>query len=221
MQARVWQYILIHRTDFNLKKESSKVIFFILFRLNVAFNNLSVILRRFLDVTGSSVLTVRVLPHWNITPQTHDVTFHSVTLYWHRTNSAVSMLSANERTANTIFKVFGMTQPGIEPTTSRTQTGCSSYWVTAPEDLKVIGLLIWKDFTTTHPVHDKTNEMTGLPGKIRSKWVSARSDLSLLCTQWVAKELRFLRVGSKNWSDWADALGVNVILLIFFMWKGH
>ena len=40
------------------------------FGLNVAFNNLSVISRRCLDETGSSMLTFRVLPHWNIMPQT-------------------------------------------------------------------------------------------------------------------------------------------------------
>ena len=45
------------------------------FGLNVPFNNLSVISRRCLDVTGSSMLTFRVLPHWNTTPQTlwHDI----------------------------------------------------------------------------------------------------------------------------------------------------
>ena len=45
------------------------------FGFNVAFNNLSVILWRCLDVTGSSMLTFRVLPHWNIMPQTlwHDI----------------------------------------------------------------------------------------------------------------------------------------------------
>ena len=48
---------------------------FVWFGLNVAFNNLSVISRRCLDVTGSSMLTFRVLPHWNIMPQTlwHDI----------------------------------------------------------------------------------------------------------------------------------------------------
>ena len=74
----------------NVKKEGSNVylfiFFFILFRLNVAFNNLSAISRRHLDVTGSSMLTLRVLPHRHITPQTHDVTFHAVALYWHRTD---------------------------------------------------------------------------------------------------------------------------------------
>ena len=35
-------------------------------------------------------------------------------------------LSANERAANTTLKVFSITQPGIEPTTSRTQAGRSS-----------------------------------------------------------------------------------------------
>ena len=48
---------------------------FVWFGLNVAFNNLSVISRRCLDVAGSSMPTFRVLPHWNIMPQTlwHDI----------------------------------------------------------------------------------------------------------------------------------------------------
>ena len=60
--------------------------FIFLFRLNVAFNNLSVISRRCQDVTGSSMVTLRVLPPWHIAPQTHDVTFHPGTLFWHRTD---------------------------------------------------------------------------------------------------------------------------------------
>ena len=46
-------------------------------------NNLSVISRRYCDVAGSSMLTFRVLPHWNISPQTLDKIFHPVTQYWH------------------------------------------------------------------------------------------------------------------------------------------
>ena len=99
------------------------------------------------------------------------------------------MLSANERAVYTIFKVFGMNRPGIEPTISRTQTGRSSNLATAPVGSNVIDL---------EPAHVKTNKMTGLQGKIRSTWVSAQSDQSSLCTQWVAKELRFLRVDSEN-----------------------
>ena len=51
------------------------MILFVLFGLYVAFKNLSVILRQCLDVAGSSMLTFRMLPHWNITPQTlwHDI----------------------------------------------------------------------------------------------------------------------------------------------------
>ena len=44
-----------------------------LFRFHVTFNNLSVLSQQCLDVAGSSMLTFRVLPHWNIKPQTrHD-----------------------------------------------------------------------------------------------------------------------------------------------------
>ena len=47
-----------------------------LFGFNVAFNNFSVISRRFPVVTGSSVLTFIVLPHWSIMPQTHTKSYY-------------------------------------------------------------------------------------------------------------------------------------------------
>ena len=121
------------------------------------------------------------------------------------TSSSFSMLSANEKAANTIFKVFGMTRPGIEPTTCRTQIGRSSNWATVLVGSKVIGLLIWAVFTIIEPAHDKTNKMTRLPGKnqinmgIRPVWLVFAVH-SMGC-----KELRFLRVDSENWSDRADA----------------
>ena len=49
----------------------------------VTFNDFSVIWWRCLDVAGSSMLNFRVLPHWNIPPETLDMIFHPVTLYWH------------------------------------------------------------------------------------------------------------------------------------------
>ena len=59
----------------------SLIALFVLFGLYVAFSNISVISR--LDVAGSSMLTFRVLPHWNITPQALGMIFLPVTLYWH------------------------------------------------------------------------------------------------------------------------------------------
>ena len=53
------------------------------FGFNVAFNNFSVISRRCLVVTGSSMLTFIVLPHWSIMSQTLDMIPHPVTLSWH------------------------------------------------------------------------------------------------------------------------------------------
>ena len=41
--------------------------------------------------------------------------------------------------------------------------------------------------------------------RLRSAWASTQSDQSSLCTQWVAKDLRFLHADSEDWSDWADA----------------
>ena len=54
-----------------------------LFGVYVAFNNFSVISRRCLVATGSSVLTFVVLPHCSIMPQTLDMISHPVTLSWH------------------------------------------------------------------------------------------------------------------------------------------
>ena len=56
---------------------------FVWFGLNVTFNNISVISWWWLDVAGSTMLTFRVLPHWNIMPQPlwHDIL--PITLYWH------------------------------------------------------------------------------------------------------------------------------------------
>ena len=53
------------------------------FGSNVAFNNFSVISRRCLVATGSSMLTFIVLPHWSIMSQTPDMIPHPVTLSWH------------------------------------------------------------------------------------------------------------------------------------------
>ena len=53
------------------------------FGFNVAFNNFSVISRRCLVVTGSSMLTFIVLPHWSIMSQTLGMIPHPVTLSWH------------------------------------------------------------------------------------------------------------------------------------------
>ena len=53
------------------------------FGFNVAFNNFSVISRRCLVATGSSMLTFIVLPHWSIVSQTLDMIPHPVTLSWH------------------------------------------------------------------------------------------------------------------------------------------
>ena len=60
--------ITIHKVPIFLIKWFKYV--FVWFGLNITFNNLSVILWRCLDVAVNSMLTFRVLPHWNIMPQT-------------------------------------------------------------------------------------------------------------------------------------------------------
>ena len=92
------------------------------FGFYVAFNNFSVISRRCLVATGSSMLTFIVLPHWSIISQTLDMIPRPV----YPVN-----LSAKRGAASTIFSDFGMSRPGIEPVTSRSpeRTLCQlSYW---------------------------------------------------------------------------------------------
>ena len=62
---------------------SSLVLLLLFVRVNVAFNNFSVISRRCLVATGSSMLTFIVLRHWNIMPQTLEMLPHPFTLSWH------------------------------------------------------------------------------------------------------------------------------------------
>ena len=54
-----------------------------LFGFKVAFNIFSVISRRCLVASGSSMLTFIVLPHGSIMHQTLDMNPHPVTLSWH------------------------------------------------------------------------------------------------------------------------------------------
>ena len=67
----------------NKQKKKQKQLIVCVFGFNVAFNNFSVISRRCLVATGSSVLTFIVLPYWSIMSQTLDIIPHPVTLSWH------------------------------------------------------------------------------------------------------------------------------------------
>ena len=80
---------------------------FVWFGLNVAFNNLSVILRWCLDVAGSSMLTFRVLPHWNIMPQTlwHDIPPIHIILILSQIYGEKTMLTSIGRS---LFVWFGL-----------------------------------------------------------------------------------------------------------------
>ena len=109
------------------------VICYCLFGFNVAFNNFSVTSRRCLTFNnfsvisrqclvaiGSSMLTFIVLPHWSINvPDTwHDTTPSHIILTLGGPVQALS-LSAKRGAASTILNDFGMSQPRIEPVTSR------------------------------------------------------------------------------------------------------
>ena len=68
---------------FNVIFNSQNVFVLIWFTGNVTFNNLSVISQSCLDVTGSAMLSFKVMPHEISRPDTwHDIP--PVKLYWHQ-----------------------------------------------------------------------------------------------------------------------------------------
>ena len=71
------------------------------FGFNITFNNLSDISWRCLDVVGGSMLTFRVLPHWNITPQTlkHDIPPSHYTDTELTSSALFLMLSAQQKSS--------------------------------------------------------------------------------------------------------------------------
>ena len=106
-----------------------KKVLFLLFRLNVPFNNLS-------DISRLLFGCVR------------ELNVHRTYMTWHSTqshytdtgptSSAFSMPGANERAANTILKSLEWLGRGSNPQPQvRTQAGRSSNWATAPVGSKV------------------------------------------------------------------------------------
>ena len=80
-----------------------------LFRFNVTFNNFSVISRQCLVVTGNSILTFIVLPHWSIMLQTHDMISYHIILTPGRPVLALSRKSeCQARSSWYHFNDFGM-----------------------------------------------------------------------------------------------------------------
>ena len=91
-------------------------------------------------------------------------------------------------------------------------------WVyTVCQDLSVQKLRIVMVLSkiSFEPQHDKINKMTCAPSEDSDQPEHPPSwSKSLLCTQWVAKDPKFLHVGSKcpGWSE--SSLGVQVTLLV-------
>ena len=54
-----------------------------------------------------------------------------------------------------------------------------------------------KTIVLYEPQHDKSNEMCAQQS-LRSAWVSAQTDQSLQCPQWVAKDSGFLHADSED-----------------------
>ena len=76
-------------------------------------------------------------------------------------------------------------------------------------------------FLTHELQHDKTNKMTSVrPAKTRiSLGIRPVWSESLLCAQWVAKDLMFLHADSEDSDQTGSALGAHAILLVL-SWRG-
>ena len=99
----------------------------------------------------------------------------------------------------TVWSVFSMGSKN-----SRVNTGCTCHFVGSVMLLLIKSIIcIWTDTSLMckicEPRHDKTNKMSVHPAKtqiklgIRPVW-----SVSSLCAQWVAKDPRFLHVGSED-----------------------
>ena len=108
--------MLISKKNDRKKKNQNVVGFscwFVLFGFYIAFNILSVIC---LNVAGSSMFSFRVLPHGNITPQTHDVLFHQSEFTDIRrtsSSSTFSMLSSKRKSSYYYFKSLWYDSAGV------------------------------------------------------------------------------------------------------------
>ena len=86
-----------------------------------------------------------VLGHWNNSLPV-DMSPHSDTLFWFRANQTLLFplnAACSGEVTNTSFLVFGLTQPGLEPTTYHTRGEHVNYYAT---DAVYYGLLtdIWQ-----------------------------------------------------------------------------
>ena len=98
-------------------------------QFNITFNSISVMLWRCLLVADI------VLPYLNAISQAHWYIIPPVTFYSRQwgDHPYVFYLSfkcrvLSKEASSTIFKVFGMTRPGIEPMTSCTLGQCTTTW---------------------------------------------------------------------------------------------
>ena len=99
------------------------------FGFNVAFNNFSVISRRCLVATGSSLLTFIVLPHWSIMSQTLDMIPHPVTLSWHWVDQSTPYVWVpSEEQLVPFFTTLVCRGPGLNPWPPVPLSGHSTNW---------------------------------------------------------------------------------------------
>ena len=106
-----------------------------MFWFNVAFNNFSVISRRCLVVTRSSVLTFIVLLHCSIMPQTLDMIPHPVTLIYSDNGytsptSTLQVWVPSEEQLVPFLAALVCRCPELNPCPPVPQSGHSTYWAT-------------------------------------------------------------------------------------------
>ena len=122
---------------------------------NVIFNNFSFISQQCLVVTGISMLTFIVLPHWRIMPQTFDMIPHPVCSDTGVTSSSSTTYNwvLSEEQPVPLFSVTGMSHPRIKPVTS-----CSPeqtlYWLSYWGSMMNIGLWQVWGAMCIHRSHD-------------------------------------------------------------------
>ena len=122
------------------------------------------------------------------------------------TISAFSMPSANERAANTILKVFGITRPGIEPTSTRTQAGRSRFEGNRPANLNGFyhnWASAWQNQQNDWAPREESDQHE-YPHSLISLHCALNGLLRFLSFLWLWKIKNWI-VDSENWSDLAAA----------------
>ena len=123
-------------------------------------------------MTGSSVLTFRVLPHWNIKPRTHDMVFHPITLYWHRVTAVLIPSSTFLMLKDKLFlSNWSMSQRTTKPT--KWHVRWAKTWIS-------LGICpVWSESLLCTQSVAKDPSFLHVDREHWSDWGDAQADLSL------------------------------------------